>query len=240
MENQPETKPDYFIQIPSRVLFETKLSAAAKLFYGEVLLLSHTNGFCSNDNHYFIKNHDVTDKTIQNWINELKSLKLIKIEYIRNHSYKVDIRKIFPLVKIDSTIISHKGPNDTLIFKFEPKPKSNPINKQVFGEHQNIFLLEKEITELKRKYSDEIIEQAFDEIGRSLKTEKETELLSYILRKRYDNQLPTIIISNMEKKMLLKKLGDAVVDRLKEIGFSIEFIGESYRVQKRKEMNNVA
>lgn len=37
MLNQPERKPDYFIQIPLEVLFEQKLSAGAKLFYGEVL-----------------------------------------------------------------------------------------------------------------------------------------------------------------------------------------------------------
>lgn len=73
-----------------------------------------------------------------------------------------------------------------------------------------------------------------DEVGRSLKREKEIEILSYILRKRYDNQLPTIVISNLEKKVLLKNLGEAVVDRLRETATSIEFAGESYRLLKRK------
>ena len=73
-----------------------------------------------------------------------------------------------------------------------------------------------------------------DEVGRSLKREKEIEILSYILRKRYDNQLPTIVISNLEKKLLLKNLGEAVVDRLRETATSIEFTGESYRLLKRK------
>lgn len=73
-----------------------------------------------------------------------------------------------------------------------------------------------------------------DEVGRSLKREKEIEILSYILRKRYDNQLPTIVISNLEKKVLLKSLGEAVVDRLRETATSIEFSGESYRILKRK------
>ena len=50
MLNQPERKPDYFIQIPPEVLFETKLSAGAKLFYGEVLFLTYTYGFCSQKN----------------------------------------------------------------------------------------------------------------------------------------------------------------------------------------------
>ena len=73
-----------------------------------------------------------------------------------------------------------------------------------------------------------------DEVGRSLKCEKEIEILSYILRKRYDNQLPTIVISNLEKKVLMKNLGEAVVDRLRETATSIEFTGESYRILKRK------
>lgn len=72
-----------------------------------------------------------------------------------------------------------------------------------------------------------------DEIGRTLKREKEIEFLSYILRKRYDNKLPTIIISNLDRKTLLKILGEAVVDRLTEVATSIEFSGESYRILKR-------
>ena len=46
--------------------------------------------------------------------------------------------------------------------------------------------------------------------------------------------LPTIVISNLDKKTLLKKLGDAEVDRLTEVATSIEFSGESYRILKRK------
>jgi len=72
-----------------------------------------------------------------------------------------------------------------------------------------------------------------DEIGRSLKREKEIEILSYILRKRYDNCLPTVIISNLEKKVLLKNLGEAIVDRFCETATSVEFTGESYRLRMR-------
>lgn len=53
-----------------------------------------------------------------------------------------------------------------------------------------------------------------DEIGRAMNPTKEDELLNYLLRHRYDNMLPTVLISNLEKNDLLKKLGEAVVDRL--------------------------
>lgn len=84
------------------------------------------------------------------------------------------------------------------------------------------------------KFYTEVDFLVIDEIGRSLKREKETEILSYILRKRYDNQLPVIVISNLDKEVLVKMLGGAVKDRLDEVAVSIEFKGDSYRILKRK------
>lgn len=72
-----------------------------------------------------------------------------------------------------------------------------------------------------------------DEIGRSMQQDKENYLLSYILRHRYENMLPTVLISNLSKNELLKKLGEATVDRLKETAVTLEFTGESYRQTKR-------
>ena len=76
-----------------------------------------------------------------------------------------------------------------------------------------------------------------DEIGRTIGTqaEKETELIGYIMRERYENMLPTVLISNLKKNDLLKKLGAAVVDRLRETCCLLEFSGESYRLSKRDE-----
>ena len=89
MLNQPERKPDYFIQIPPEVLFKTKLSAGAKLFNGEVLFLTYTYGFCSQKNAYFAANHMVSLRTVENWIKELKALNLIKVELIRKQTKEV-------------------------------------------------------------------------------------------------------------------------------------------------------
>lgn len=72
-----------------------------------------------------------------------------------------------------------------------------------------------------------------DEIGRSMSQEKEDSLLNYILRRRYENMLPTVLISNLSKAELLKKLGEAVLDRLRETCISLEFEGESYRTSIR-------
>lgn len=72
-----------------------------------------------------------------------------------------------------------------------------------------------------------------DEIGRSIQQEKENALLNYILRRRYENMLPTVLISNLSKADLLKKLGEAVLDRLRETCITLEFEGESYRTSIR-------
>lgn len=107
---------------------------------------------------------------------------------------------------------------EDLIYKVESSMnfKSPQTEEEVFNDYSTVKFL------------------VIDEVGRSLKHEKEIEILSYILRKRYDNQLPTIVISNLEKKLLMKNLGEAVVDRLREKATSIEFTGESYRILKRK------
>lgn len=72
-----------------------------------------------------------------------------------------------------------------------------------------------------------------DEIGCSMQQEKENALLNYILRRRYEIMLPTVLISNLSKAELLKKFGEAVLDRLCETCISLEFEGESYRPSKR-------
>ena len=142
MLNQPETKPDYFIQIPPEVLFEPKLSAGAKLFYGEVLFLTYTYGFCSQKNAYFAANHGVSLRTVENWIKELKNQNLITVELIRKQNQEVELRKIFALVKIDFSMMpcANQGTG--------PKGTSPPVarskcaqQKKPYGVNQNVFYL---------------------------------------------------------------------------------------------------
>lgn len=78
-----------------------------------------------------------------------------------------------------------------------------------------------------------------DEIGRSIYPEKEKVNLSYIIRQRYSNMLSTVLISNLKKKEFLQFLGSSVFDRLRETCISLSFTGESYRIKKRIEKNNL-
>lgn len=72
-----------------------------------------------------------------------------------------------------------------------------------------------------------------DEIGRAEKSETEAYLLETVLCGRYDRKLPSVIISNMSKEALLRFLGKAVTDRLRETCVAVELEGDSYRLTKR-------
>ena len=72
-----------------------------------------------------------------------------------------------------------------------------------------------------------------DEIGRSMDVIKEKGYLSYIIRNRYNNRLPTVLITNLAKNELLKFFGEAIFDRFQETCIFLEFSGESYRPTKR-------
>lgn len=164
MLNQPERKPDYFIQIPSEVLFETKLSAGAKLFYGEVLFLTYTYGFCSQKNAYFAANHGVSLRTVENWIKELKALNLIKVELIRKQNKEVELRKIFALAKID--FAKMPGLNQISVqaktSSLARITKSSPKQKKPYGANQNVFLSDNEMEELLKNHTKEQTDKAIE------------------------------------------------------------------------------
>ena len=164
MLNQPERKPDYFIQIPPEVLFETKLSAGAKLFYGEVLFLTYTYGFCSQKNAYFAANHCVSLRTVENWIKELKALSLIKVELVRKQNKEVELRKIFALVKIDFSKMP--GINQISVQAEASPParitKPSQKEKKPHGVNQNVYLSDNELEELLKNHTKEQVDKAIE------------------------------------------------------------------------------
>lgn len=74
-----------------------------------------------------------------------------------------------------------------------------------------------------------------DEFGRGLKSDKEVDIVGNILCKRYGNLLPTCLISNLSKELVVQKLGGAVFDRLAETCTAISFNKPSYRLKKKED-----
>lgn len=73
-----------------------------------------------------------------------------------------------------------------------------------------------------------------DEVGATKPTEFELATLFAIINGRYEEQLPTIVISNIDAKKLSEVLGERSVDRLREgRGIGLVFEGASERSKKR-------
>ncbi len=68
-----------------------------------------------------------------------------------------------------------------------------------------------------------------DEIGVQYGTESERNILFEVLNNRYEDLLPTILISNLPVTELAKFLGDRALDRLFQGGTVLAFDWESYR-----------
>lgn len=94
-------KPGYFIQVPSRVLYEPSLSSGSKLLFGEISLLAAASQFCFASNAYFAANYSVSIRTVENWLKELKNFDLIRIEVKRNQNKQVEQRRIYVLLDSD-------------------------------------------------------------------------------------------------------------------------------------------
>lgn len=69
-----------------------------------------------------------------------------------------------------------------------------------------------------------------DECGKYMLNENlEKFLLVYLISARYENNLPTVLITNANKKEFIEFLGKSVYDRLTEVCTTLEFTGESKR-----------
>lgn len=74
-----------------------------------------------------------------------------------------------------------------------------------------------------------------DEVGRFDNNGNELQILFRILNGRYEKELPTVLISNLDKKNLKNYLGKALYDRFIENCQSVDFTVDSYRKNLRKE-----
>ena len=73
--------PVHQISIPSPVCFDRKLSASAKLLYGEIARRCQAQGYCKLSNQYFAKLYEVTPKTAANWVTQLEKASYLRIRF---------------------------------------------------------------------------------------------------------------------------------------------------------------
>lgn len=70
-----------------------------------------------------------------------------------------------------------------------------------------------------------------DEIGR---VEQEKDFMFQLLNERYENEVSTVLITNLSKGELKERLGLPLYDRFVSNCVSLTFSGESHRIQERK------
>lgn len=81
---------NYYAIIPANVRYDKRLSAGAKLLYGEITALSSATGVCYASNSYFMQLYAVSDKTVQKWIKALEECGYVDrdIKYEKNSIVK--------------------------------------------------------------------------------------------------------------------------------------------------------
>lgn len=77
-----------------------------------------------------------------------------------------------------------------------------------------------------------------DEAGERGETAFEDRMLSYLLDKRYDACLDTILIANLTIKAFTESVGPSIIDRIRETGSLIECNWESKRAAAREQFGN--
>lgn len=67
------TRPHYWAVLPADVRYDPELRPMAKILYAEISALCGKEGYCWATNAYFAELYGVGEKTVSEWINQLKS-----------------------------------------------------------------------------------------------------------------------------------------------------------------------
>ena len=78
MENKEQ--PAYYAIIPADVRYDERLTANAKLLYGEITALCNDKGYCWATNEYFANLYKVSKVSISGWIKNLADCGYVNIE----------------------------------------------------------------------------------------------------------------------------------------------------------------
>lgn len=85
-----EEQRSYYAIIPANVRYDNELPPNAKLLYGEITALCNEKGYCWATNDYFSKLYNVSNRSIQDWLNKLEQKKYI----FRTLIYKKDSKEV--------------------------------------------------------------------------------------------------------------------------------------------------
>ncbi|MFW8597886.1 helix-turn-helix domain-containing protein [Enterococcus innesii] len=88
----------YFAIIPADVRYDKKLTANAKLLYGEITALANEKGYCWAGDRYFAELYGVSKTTIQSWLKALTDNGYITKELIYREGTKEILNRYIRIV----------------------------------------------------------------------------------------------------------------------------------------------
>lgn len=166
--------PAYYAVIPATIRYDSRISANAKLLYGEITALCNEKGFCWATNGYFAKLYSVTARSIKTWISSLEEMGYITVNVrYKNDGKTVDSRciSINDTCDLASPVVKKTSPpreeNFTTPgeenFPYNNKIYNNTFNnkkeiykeketKHRYGEYKNVLLTDTEFEKLKAEY----------------------------------------------------------------------------------------
>lgn len=83
--------------ISEEVLHDNTLSTGARLLYAEIFGLSAKTGYCTETNAYFAKGYNISKKTVQRYLTQLKEAGYLDIQYTYKDTKELEARTITAL-----------------------------------------------------------------------------------------------------------------------------------------------
>lgn len=81
--DEVESEPSYYAVIPASVRYDDRISANAKLLFGEVTALANARGYCWATNSYFARLYKVQPRSVTRWLGELVEAGVLAINIDR-------------------------------------------------------------------------------------------------------------------------------------------------------------
>jgi hypothetical protein len=110
---QVESEPSYYAVIPASVRYDDRISANAKLLFGEVTALASARGYCWATNNYFARLYKVQKNTVSRWLGELVEAGVIEIVIDRHRGNRRRItlssKIVIPTTENDASYHQNSG-----------------------------------------------------------------------------------------------------------------------------------
>ena len=112
MSEQTNMNVAYYAVIPATVRYDKKLTANAKLLYGEITALCNAKGYCWATNKYFADLYGVSIRSVQRWLNDLAEQEYIYVQTINGNEKESDQRIITLRQKCPTPMTKLSSPHD--------------------------------------------------------------------------------------------------------------------------------